>query len=73
MLVLTRKTGESIQIGDNIEIKVVSIQGDQIKLGIDAPKHIDIHRKEVYVSIQEQNTEASKGIQNLLNLLPKNE
>ncbi|KZE52608.1 carbon storage regulator CsrA [Rossellomorea marisflavi] len=73
MLVLTRKTGESIQIGDNIEIKVVSIQGDQIKLGIDAPKHIDIHRKEVYLSIQEQNTEASKGIQNLLNLLPKNE
>ncbi|MGD7050721.1 carbon storage regulator CsrA [Rossellomorea marisflavi] len=73
MLVLTRKTGESIQIGDNIEIKVVSIQGDQIKLGIDAPKHIDIHRKEVYVSIQKQNTEASKGIQNLLNLLPKNE
>ncbi|WP_347321601.1 carbon storage regulator CsrA [Rossellomorea sp. RS05] len=73
MLVLTRKTGESIQIGDNIEIKVVSIQGDQIKLAIDAPKHIDIHRKEVYLSIQEQNTEASKGIQNLLNLLPKNE
>ncbi|KML29946.1 carbon storage regulator CsrA [Rossellomorea marisflavi] len=73
MLVLTRKTGESIQIGDNIEIKVVSIQGDQIKLGINAPKHIDIHRKEVYLSIQEQNTEASKGIQNLLNLLPKNE
>ncbi|KMK92580.1 carbon storage regulator CsrA [Rossellomorea marisflavi] len=73
MLVLTRKTGESIQIGDNIEIKVISIQGDQIKLGIDAPKHIDIHRKEVYLSIQEQNTEASKGIQNLLNLLPKNE
>ncbi|MFW0782821.1 carbon storage regulator CsrA [Rossellomorea marisflavi] len=73
MLVLTRKTGESIQIGDNIEIKVVSIQGDQIKLGIDAPKQIDIHRKEVYLSIQEQNTEASKGIQNLLNLLPKNE
>ncbi|GLI86080.1 carbon storage regulator [Rossellomorea marisflavi] len=73
MLVLTRKTGESIQIGDNIEIKIVSIQGDQIKLGIDAPKHIDIHRKEVYLSIQEQNTEASKGIQNLLNLLPRNE
>ncbi|KQU57602.1 carbon storage regulator [Bacillus sp. Leaf406] len=73
MLVLTRKTGESIQIGGNIEIKVISIQGDQIKLGIDAPKHIDIHRKEVYLSIQEQNTEASKGIQNLLNLLPKNE
>ncbi|MEW4290176.1 carbon storage regulator CsrA [Rossellomorea marisflavi] len=73
MLVLTRKTGESIQIGDNIEIKVVSIQGDQIKLAIDAPKQIDIHRKEVYLSIQEQNTEASKGIQNLLNLLPRND
>ncbi|MFU8691520.1 carbon storage regulator CsrA [Rossellomorea sp. FS2] len=73
MLVLTRKTGESIQIGDNIEITVVSVQGDQIKLGINAPKHIDIHRKEVYLSIQNENTEASKGIADLFNLLPKNE
>lgn len=73
MLVLTRKTGESIQIGDNIEITVVSVQGDQIKLGISAPKHIDIHRKEVYLSIQNENTEASQGIADLFNLLPKNE
>ncbi|QTC40272.1 carbon storage regulator CsrA [Bacillus sp. V3] len=73
MLVLTRKTGEAIQIGEDIEISIVSVKGDQVKLGIDAPKNIDIHRKEVYLTIQEENAEASKGIQNLFNILPKNE
>ncbi|QQK81576.1 carbon storage regulator CsrA [Salicibibacter cibi] len=55
MLILTRKHDESIQIGDGIEVKIVSIEGDQVKLGIDAPKHVDIHRKEIYDSIQEEN------------------
>jgi carbon storage regulator len=73
MLVLTRKTGESIQIGDDIELTVISVKGDQVKLGINAPKNVDIHRKEVYLSIQDENTEASKGIDNLFNLLPKSE
>ena len=73
MLVLTRKTGESIQIGDDIELTVISVKGDQVKLGINAPKNVDIHRKEIYLSIQEENTEASKGIENLFNLLPKND
>jgi carbon storage regulator len=73
MLVLTRKTGESIQIGDDIELTVISVKGDQVKLGINAPKNVDIHRKEVYLSIQEENTEASKGIDNLFNLLPKSD
>lgn len=58
MLVLTRKKGESIQIGNNIEVTVVSIEGDQIKLGIDAPQSVDIHRQEVYLAIQRQNSEA---------------
>ncbi|MGD7023341.1 carbon storage regulator CsrA [Rossellomorea vietnamensis] len=69
MLVLTRKTGEAIKIGDDIEITVLSIKGDQIKLGIEAPKNIDIHRKEIYLSTQDENVEASQGVDNLLSLL----
>ncbi|MBY6271395.1 MAG: carbon storage regulator [Bacillaceae bacterium] len=59
MLVLTRKLKEAIQIGDDIEITVLAIQGDQVKLGIKAPKHVEIHRKEVYLAIQRENSEAS--------------
>jgi carbon storage regulator len=73
MLVLTRKTGETIQIGEDIEITVVAVNGDQVKLGINAPKNVEIHRKEIYLSIQEENAEASKGIDNLFNILAKKE
>ncbi|SER99980.1 carbon storage regulator CsrA [Salisediminibacterium halotolerans] len=59
MLVLTRKENESIQIGDDIELTVVSVDGDQVKLGINAPKNVDIHRKEVYLAIQEENAQAA--------------
>ncbi|ALA70069.1 carbon storage regulator [Geobacillus stearothermophilus 10] len=61
MLVLTRKIKEAIQIGDDIEITVLAIQGDQVKLGINAPKQIDIHRKEVYLAIQAENNAASEA------------
>jgi carbon storage regulator len=71
MLVLTRKNGEAIQIGEDIEISVVSVKGDQVKLGINAPKNVEIHRKEIYLTIQEENAKASKGIDNLFNILPK--
>jgi carbon storage regulator len=73
MLVLTRKTGEAIQIGEDIEITVVAVNGDQVKLGINAPKNVEIHRKEIYLSIQEENAEASKGIENLFDILGKKE
>lgn len=69
MLVLTRKISESIQIGDDIEIKVLAIEGDQIKLGIAAPKSIDIHRKEIYAAIQAENNEAANVSLDLLSLL----
>ncbi|ADH98551.1 carbon storage regulator CsrA [Salisediminibacterium selenitireducens] len=59
MLVLSRKVNESIKIGDDIELTVVSIDGEQVKIGINAPKNVDIHRKEVYLSIQEENTKAA--------------
>lgn len=59
MLVLSRKINEAIQIGADIEVKVIAVEGDQVKLGIDAPKHIDIHRKEIYLTIQEENNRAA--------------
>ncbi|MDA3847842.1 MAG: carbon storage regulator CsrA [Vallitaleaceae bacterium] len=59
MLALSRKIGESIIIDDQIEVTVLSITKDQIKLGIDAPKHIKIHRKEIYLQIQEENKAAA--------------
>ncbi|MBM7606241.1 carbon storage regulator [Metabacillus crassostreae] len=72
MLVLARKQGESIQIGENIEITILSIQGDQIKLGIKAPKEIEVHRKEIYLSIQESNNEAATTLPNILDILKTN-
>ena len=58
MLALTRKKGESIVINYNIEISVLEIRGDQIKIGISAPKDVPIYRKEVYLQIQEETKEA---------------
>lgn len=66
MLVLTRKLKESIMINGDIEITVLSMEGDQVKLGINAPKHIDIHRKEIYLSIQQENSDAIKTESNSL-------
>lgn len=60
MLVLSRKKGESIVIDEQIEVQIISIEGDTIRLGIEAPKHISIHRKEVYLAIQEENKSASQ-------------
>lgn len=60
MLVLTRKLKESIMIGDEIEISVLSIEGDQVKIGINAPKNVDIHRKEIYIYIQQENSGATQ-------------
>ena len=57
MLALTRKKGESLVINNNIEITVLEIRGDQIKIGISAPKEVPIYRKEVYVQIQKENEE----------------
>ena len=61
MLVLTRRKQERIVIGDDIEITVVAIQGDQVRLGIVAPPSVTVHRKEVYDAIQEQNRQAAEA------------
>lgn len=58
MLVLARRLNESIIIGDEIEVVVIDIKGDQVKLGIKAPKKITVHRKEIYEEIQQENIAA---------------
>ena len=60
MLILTRKSGESITIGDDVKITVVEVKGKQVRIGIDAPRSYMIHREEVYLSIQEENRRAAK-------------
>jgi carbon storage regulator len=61
MLVLSRKSNESIMIGGQIEVVVLGIENDTVKLGIRAPKEVDIYRKELYVSIQASNREAAQA------------
>ena len=58
MLALSRKQGESIVIGNNIEITVLEAKGDQVKIGISAPQSVPVYRKEIYAQIQEENREA---------------
>ena len=62
MLALTRKKGESIIIGDDIEVLVIGIQGEQVKLGIVAPRSVSVHRKEIFEQIQMENMEAVKSV-----------
>ncbi|MGQ9841922.1 MAG: carbon storage regulator CsrA [Spirochaetota bacterium] len=61
MLVLARKINESIMIGDDIEIVIIDIKGDQVKLGIKAPKSVAVHRKEIYDEIQKENIAAMQS------------
>src|SRR5215210_3691751 len=61
MLVLTRKTNQSIMIGDDVEVSVLAVSRDKIRLGITAPKEIPVFRKEVYLSIQEEEMSANQG------------
>ncbi len=73
MLALTRKKGESIIIGDDIEVVILGVQGDYVKLGINAPKSISVHRREIYEQIVESNKEAVENSDiNKLNSLFKN-
>ena len=71
MLVLSRQRDETIMIGDDIEITIVDIRGDKVRLGITAPATIPVHRKEVYDAIQRENREASRVKMEDLGGLPK--
>lgn len=54
MLVLSRERGETVNIGDDIEVTVIDIRGDKVRLGVNAPRHVSVHRKEVYEAIKRQ-------------------
>jgi len=71
MLALSRKKNEAIIINNNIEITILEVKGDQVKIGITAPKEVPVYRKEVYIQIQEANREAVNvdGMEALKNLL----
>jgi carbon storage regulator len=71
MLALSRKKNEALIVNNNIEITVLEIKGEQVNLGISAPKEVPVYRKEVYIQIQEANKEAmnTEGLENLKNLL----
>ncbi len=74
MLILSRKVDEKIRIGNDILIQVISISGDQVKIGVDAPKNVKVFRQEVFDDIQRQNKEAAAGsvtLEALANLLEK--
>ena len=66
MLVLSRKKGQTIRIGDDIEITIVATANDQVKIGIQAPKNVEILRQEVFEEIQAENKAATASIDNLL-------
>ncbi len=61
MLVLTRKVDESIMIGDTIELKVLGVDGGSVKLGIQAPREVPVHRKEIYEEIRRENLAATRA------------
>lgn len=71
MLALSRKKSEALIINNNIEVTVLEIKGEQVKLGISAPKEVPVYRKEVYMQIQDSNKEAmnTDGLEALQNLL----
>jgi carbon storage regulator len=61
MLVLTRKSNQSIMIGDEIEVSVLAIMGEKVRIGIQAPRDIPVFRKEVYLEIQQERVDENKG------------
>lgn len=66
MLVLSRKKGETIKIGDDIEITIVALANDQVKIGIQAPKNVEILRQELFEETQAENKAATASVENLL-------
>jgi carbon storage regulator len=62
MLILTRKPGESLYIGDNVKVTIVEMKGNQIRVGIDAPSDLRIYREEIYLQILDENKKAAEGM-----------
>lgn len=62
MLVLARKVGESIMIGDRIELTILETDGDKVRIGIQAPRDVGVYRKEIYLAIKDSNREAAESV-----------
>ncbi len=71
MLILTRKSGESINIGEEIKITILEIKGNQVRVGIQAPRNVAVHREEIYQLIKKQNILAAKQATNNLEKLSR--
>ena len=69
MLVLTRRPGESIMIGDDVVVTVLDVRGDVVRVGIKAPRHVQVHREEVYQELQKANVDAASPSENAVEVL----
>jgi carbon storage regulator len=61
MLILTRRVGETLMIGDEVAVTVLGVKGNQVRIGVDAPKHVAVHREEIYQRIQAEGFEVKDG------------
>lgn len=61
MLILTRRVGEALMIGDNVTVTILGVKGSQVRVGIDAPKDVTVHREEIFKRIQEESKDSDSG------------
>ena len=61
MLILTRRVGETLMIGDEVQVRVLGIKGGQVRIGIEAPRHVAVHREEIYRKIQDERAAGAEG------------